>query len=84
VTRSPGGLFNVKPSFDLPTRVMLRLALATAGLAPGLHAVGGYIIGLCGDGGVIAVHRLLAGAHDVDAMFLNFLQHATSEPTASP
>jgi hypothetical protein len=48
-----------------------------------LHAVGGYIIALCGDGGVIAVHRLLAGAHDVDATFLNSLQHATSEPTAS-
>jgi hypothetical protein len=63
---------------------MFWLAPATAGLAPGLHAVGGYIITLCGDGGVIAVHRLLAGLHDVDAMFLNSLQHATSEPTASP
>lgn len=82
--RSPGGLFNGKAGLDLPTRVMFWLALATAGLAPGLHAVGGYIIALGGDGGVIAVHRLLAGAHDADAMVLNSLQHATSEPTASP
>lgn len=82
--QSPGGLFNVKPCFNLPTRVMFWLALATAGLASGAHAVGGYIIALCGDGGVIAVHRLLTGVHDVDAMFLNSLQHATSEPTASP
>jgi len=53
-------------------------------ICPRLHAVGGYIIALCGDGGVIAVHRLLASAHDVDATFLNSLRHATSEPTASP
>jgi methionyl-tRNA formyltransferase len=59
-------------------------APATAGLAPGLHAVDGRIIALCGDGGVIAVHRLLAGAREVDAAFLNSLQHATSESTASP
>jgi hypothetical protein len=63
---------------------MFWLALAIAGLASGLHAVGGYIIALCGDGGVSAVHRLLASAHDVDATFLNSLQHAISEPTASP
>ena len=62
---------------------MFWLAQAIAALASGLHAVGGYIIALCGDGGVIAVHRLLAGVHDVDAMFLNSLRHATSEPTAS-
>lgn len=59
-------------------------APATASLAPGLHAVGGRVIAVCGDGGVIAVQRLLAGAHDVDATFLNSLQHATQEPTASP
>jgi methionyl-tRNA formyltransferase len=65
-------------------RLNAAAAPATAGLAPGLHAVDGHIIALCGDGGVIAVHRLLAGAHDVDATFLNSLQHATQEPTASP
>jgi methionyl-tRNA formyltransferase len=65
-------------------RLVAAAAPPTAGLTPGLHAVDGHIIALCGDGGVIAVQRLLAGAHDVDATFLNSLQHATSEPTASP
>jgi methionyl-tRNA formyltransferase len=65
-------------------RLSADAAPASAGLAPGLHAIAGRIIALCGDGGVIAVHRLLAGAREVDAAFLNSLQHATSESTASP
>jgi methionyl-tRNA formyltransferase len=65
-------------------RLVAAAAPPTAGLAPGLHAVEGHIMALCGDGGLIAVRRLLAGAREVDATFLNSLQHATSESTASP
>ncbi len=55
----------------------------TAALAPGLHAVGERIIGVCGDGGVIAVRRLLAGNRDVDAAFLNSLQHNNNQSVFS-
>ena len=64
-------------------RLSAAAAPAMAGLAPGLHAVDGRIIALCGDGGVIVVRRLLAGAREVDAAFLNSLQHATTEFTAT-
>jgi methionyl-tRNA formyltransferase len=65
-------------------RLSAAAAPELAGLSPGLHAVDGRIIALCGDGGVIAVRRLLAGAREVDAAFLNSLQHATTEPAPSP
>jgi hypothetical protein len=55
----------------------------TAALAPGLHAVGERIIGVCGDGGVIAVRRLLAGNRDIDAAFLNSLQHNNNQSVFS-
>mgnify|MGYP000529448878 CR=1 FL=1 len=35
------------------------------------------------DGGVIAVHRLLAGDRDVDAAFLNSLQHNNNQSAFS-
>ncbi len=44
---------------------------APADLSPGLHVAGGRIIGVCGDGGVIAVHQLLSGADTVDAAALD-------------
>jgi methionyl-tRNA formyltransferase len=65
-------------------RLSAAAAPELAGLSPGLHAVDGRIIALCGDGGVIAVRRLLAGAREVDTAFLNSLQHATTEPAPSP
>lgn len=40
----------------------------------GLHAVGGHIIGLCGDGGAIHVLRLLANSREIDALQLSSLQ----------
>ena len=55
-----------------------------AALAPGLHAIGERMIGVCGDGGLIAVHRLLAGQRDIDAAFLNSLQHNTTPSAFSP
>jgi methionyl-tRNA formyltransferase len=39
-------------------------------LAPGLHVIDGRIIGVCGDGGCIAVHELTAGAATIDAAAL--------------
>jgi methionyl-tRNA formyltransferase len=55
-----------------------------AGSAPGLHAIGGRIIGLCGDGGLIDVRRLTAGAQDIDAAQLISLQTPITQPVSSP
>ena len=47
-----------------------RLSEAMPELAPGLHAIDGRIIGVCGDGGCIAVHELTSGAATLDAAAL--------------
>ena len=44
-----------------------------AGLRPGLHVVDGAIVGVCGDGGAIAVHELREGGRVVDAATLTFM-----------
>ncbi len=41
-----------------------------AGLDPGLHVVGGGIVGVCGDGQAILVQQLLSGGIEIDACAL--------------
>ncbi len=57
-------------------------AVDTTGLAPGLHAVDGLIIGVCGDGQTVHVHQLLADGQVLDAAGLQALLHPSSaKPT---
>jgi methionyl-tRNA formyltransferase len=48
----------------------------TGAPAPGLHVLGGRIIGVCGDGGLIDVQSLLSGAEALDATQLDALLQA--------
>jgi methionyl-tRNA formyltransferase len=50
-----------------------RLAEPLPDMAPGLHVIDGRIIGVCGDGGGIAVHELTSGAAPIDAAALTSL-----------
>jgi methionyl-tRNA formyltransferase len=56
-------------------------AIDTTGLAPGLHAIDGAIIGVCGDGQTVRVLQLLADGRALDAAGLHAL---ISGSTASP
>jgi methionyl-tRNA formyltransferase len=47
-----------------------------AGGRPGLQVLGGRIVAVCGDGGLIDVKQLLCGDAVVDAAFLTALTHA--------
>lgn len=51
-----------------------------ATLAPGLHAVGAGIVGVCGDGGRIVIHRLLADGRSVPPDTLAALLAGSDNP----
>jgi methionyl-tRNA formyltransferase len=52
------------------------LPASEGGPAPGLHVVDGRIVGVCGDGGMIAVRSLLSGSTEVGAATLAALLRA--------
>lgn len=73
----PGAFSDVGGKRLVVARAHRLAGAAPAGLAPGLHVHDGRIIGVCGDGGVLAVDTLTAGGQAVDAAELAFLLAAS-------
>jgi methionyl-tRNA formyltransferase len=69
----PGAFSDIAGQRLVMARARRHAGALPAGLQPGLHVIDGGIVGLCGDGGGIAIHELRSGSGVIDATTLDQL-----------